>query len=87
MSKIGKEETDKEGTKTADVTMDEKRMEGGNRRKMREKMCPLKEMCPDDSRPRWPSSNRKTNSALGGECPYAHHVYELRFRKEMKSRK
>ncbi len=52
----------------------------------RERMCPLKEQCPSDIRPRWPHSGHKTFSKMGGECPYAHHTYELKFKKEVQSR-
>jgi hypothetical protein len=54
-------------------------------------MCPLKyaylhliiiifrENCPDEVRPRWPISNKKTITKFGKKCPYAHHPSELRF--------
>ena len=42
-------------------------------------MCPLKEKCPRDQRPRWPTSNTKSNTKFGDDCPYAHHQMELKF--------
>ena len=42
-------------------------------------MCPLKEKCPSDKRPRWPTSNTKSITKFGSDCPYAHHQMELRF--------
>ena len=42
-------------------------------------MCPLKDKCPRDQRPRWPTSNTKAVTKFGQECPYAHHPMELRF--------
>lgn len=42
-------------------------------------MCPLKEKCPRDMRPRWPTSNTKSITKFGEECPYAHHMMELKF--------
>ncbi len=50
-------------------------------------MCPLKENCPNDIRPRWPQSEFRSINKLGQECPYAHHIYELKFKKEVVSRK
>lgn len=43
-------------------------------------MCPLREKCPDDVRPRWPNSEVKSVSELGKKCPYAHHYSELHFK-------
>ena len=42
-------------------------------------MCPLKTTCPKDNRNRWPMSSAKAVSQLGENCPYAHHLNELRF--------
>jgi len=42
-------------------------------------MCPLKDKCPDDVRPRWPNTETKSISKLGRTCPYAHHYSELHF--------
>jgi hypothetical protein len=42
-------------------------------------MCPLRDKCPHDIRPRWPTSNTKSITKFGYECPYAHHPMELRF--------
>lgn len=42
-------------------------------------MCPLRDRCPDDVRPRWPNTETKSISKLGSGCPYAHHYSELHF--------
>jgi hypothetical protein len=42
-------------------------------------MCPLREKCPKDMRPRWPTSNTKSVTKFGEECPFAHHQMELKF--------
>ena len=42
-------------------------------------MCPLKDKCPKDMRPRWPTSNTKSITKFGEQCPYAHHLMELKF--------
>jgi hypothetical protein len=42
-------------------------------------MCPFKEKCSKDKRPRWPTSAIKTQTSFGTECPYAHHAMELKF--------
>jgi tetratricopeptide (TPR) repeat protein len=42
-------------------------------------MCPLKDECKFDQRPKWPHTNIKSYSAFGLTCPYAHHVSELKF--------
>jgi hypothetical protein len=42
-------------------------------------MCPLRDKCPNDIRPRWPTSNTKSITKFGETCPYAHHPMELRF--------
>lgn len=42
-------------------------------------MCPLKDKCPRDMRPRWPTSNTKSITKFGAECPFAHHPMELKF--------
>lgn len=36
-------------------------------------MCPLKDRCPGDIRPRWPMSNTTAHTKMGAKCPYAHH--------------
>lgn len=43
-------------------------------------MCPLRDQCPDDIRPRWPNNDNKSNLPLGAKCPFAHHVFELKFK-------
>jgi hypothetical protein len=40
-------------------------------------MCPLRDKCPKDMRPRWPTSNTKAKTKFGEECPFAHHPMEL----------
>jgi hypothetical protein len=42
-------------------------------------MCPLGSRCPNDSRPRWPSTKTSGVRQLGFACPYAHHYSELHF--------
>ena len=51
----------------------------GERVLFRSIMCPLREKCPRDARPRWPTSNTKSITKFGEECPYAHHPMELKF--------
>lgn len=43
-------------------------------------MCPLRDQCPDDIRPRWPNNDNKTILPFGSKCPFAHHVFELKFK-------
>lgn len=40
-------------------------------------MCPLKHKCSKVRYQRWPSSNIKSFTNFGKECPYAHHPMEL----------
>lgn len=42
-------------------------------------MCPLKEACPFSLGPRWPHSDIKANTPFGINCPYAHHISEIKF--------
>jgi hypothetical protein len=42
-------------------------------------MCPLKDNCNKVKKPRWPTSNTKSVTQFGEECPFAHHPMELRF--------
>ena len=42
-------------------------------------MCPLGNHCPNDCRPRWPSTETGSIRKLGHSCPYAHHYSELHF--------
>jgi hypothetical protein len=49
-------------------------------------MCPLKQHCPYDIRPRWPHSDIKANTPFGIACPYAHHITELKFEQEIKNK-
>lgn len=42
-------------------------------------MCPLKDKCNRDKRPRWPTSNTKSITKFGLDCPFAHHPMELKF--------
>lgn len=42
-------------------------------------MCPLKDKCPKIKKPRWPTSNTKSFTKFGEECPFAHHPSELQF--------
>lgn len=42
-----------------------------------------REACKHDIRPRWPHSSVKPNVPLGKNCPYAHHVSELKFEQEI----
>ena len=46
-------------------------------------MCPLKNQCPYDLRPRWPHSDINAVKQFGGKCPYAHQVSELKFEQEI----
>jgi len=50
-------------------------------------MCPLGDHCSEDIRPRWPNTNTKTISKFGSKCEFAHHVFELKFDKEVKAKK
>ena len=43
-------------------------------------MCPLRDQCPDDIRPRWPFNDNKSILPFGAKCPFAHHVFELKFK-------
>ena len=45
-------------------------------------MCPLKDRCPGDIRPRWPMSNTTAHTKMGSKCPYAHHPSELYFEQQ-----
>ena len=42
-------------------------------------MCPLKNKCTKDKRPKWPTSSTKSVVKFGEECPFAHHPMELKF--------
>jgi len=42
-------------------------------------MCPLRDQCPEDIRPRWPNTNTKAIFKFGKKCEYAHHLFELKF--------
>jgi hypothetical protein len=46
-------------------------------------MCPLKDQCPLDLRPRWPHSDLGAGVPFGGKCPYAHQISELKFEQEI----
>lgn len=46
-------------------------------------MCPMRDKCLKDMRPRWPTSNTKSITQFGEECPFAHHPMELRFPEEI----
>lgn len=50
------------------------------REQIKSHMCPLRDQCPDDIRPRWPNKDNKTNLPFGAKCPFAHHVFELKFK-------
>ena len=45
-------------------------------------MCPLKEKCGGDVRPKWHYSDVRTVKTLGYDCPFAHHYNELKFYQE-----
>eukprot|EP00826_Nyctotherus_ovalis_P060345 TRINITY_DN8453_c0_g1_i2.p1 TRINITY_DN8453_c0_g1~~TRINITY_DN8453_c0_g1_i2.p1 ORF type:complete len:476 (+),score=136.60 TRINITY_DN8453_c0_g1_i2:287-1714(+) len=45
-------------------------------------MCPLGSRCPNDCRPRWPSTETASAKKLGHGCPYAHHYSEVHFAQE-----
>lgn len=49
-------------------------------------MCPLKNKCSKVRFQRWPSSNIKSFSKFGKECPYAHHPMELQFPQTLTTR-
>ena len=49
-------------------------------------MCPLKEKCKNDNRPRWPKSATFNFQQMGETCPYAHHVSELKFPETLSTR-
>jgi len=51
----------------------------GERILFRTIMCPLKDKCPKIKKPRWPTSNTKSFTKFGEECPFAHHPMELQF--------
>lgn len=53
------------------------RGDGGEKILYRTIMCPLKDKCPKDMRPRWPTSNTKSKTKFGEQCPFAHHPMEL----------
>ena len=42
-------------------------------------MCPLKDKCGKLKNQRWPTSNIKTHTQMGSDCPFAHHPMELKF--------
>jgi len=42
-------------------------------------MCPLKEKCQKVKMQRWPTTNTKSFTKFGEECPFAHHPSELMF--------
>lgn len=50
-------------------------------------MCPLKDECAYDVRPRWPESKEKTITTFGHKCEFAHHTFELKFRQEVNAKK
>ena len=43
-------------------------------------MCPLRDRCPKDIRPRWPMSNISAQTKMGNSCLFAHHPSELVFK-------
>ena len=55
-------------------------------KKFKSIMCPLKKECPYDIRPRWPHSDLKANTPFGINCPYAHHISEIKFEDEITER-
>ncbi|EGR34470.1 hypothetical protein IMG5_010580 [Ichthyophthirius multifiliis] len=50
-------------------------------------MCPLGNKCPGIVGPRWHISNVKTCVPIGANCPFAHTIQELKFQKEIESKK
>jgi hypothetical protein len=42
-------------------------------------VCPLKEKCPKDMRPKRLTSNSKSINKFGEECQFPHHQLELKF--------
>lgn len=62
----------KSQTRPLDITKGEKIM-------YRTIMCPLRNKCPKDKRPKWPTSSTKSIVKFGEECPFAHHPMELKF--------
>ena len=50
------------------------------REQVKSHMCPLRDQCPDDIRPRWPNNDNKSILPFGAKCPFAHHVFELKFK-------
>jgi len=42
-------------------------------------MCPFKDKCPKDKKPRWPDSNVTSVTQFGEACPFAHHTMEIQF--------
>lgn len=53
---------------------------------IKDQMCPLGSTCPSMQQ-RWPNSNVKGVTPLGADCVFAHHVYELKFAKELKEKR
>ena len=49
-------------------------------------MCPLKNRCAKVKFQRWPSSNLKSHTKFGKDCPYAHHPMELQFPETLQMR-
>jgi|APCry1669189070_1035195.scaffolds.fasta_scaffold122573_1 hypothetical protein len=49
-------------------------------------MCPLGQECPS-LKPRWPVSDVSGVVPLGAECMFAHHMYELKFARELKAKR
>lgn len=58
-----------------------------SKRRAKTLMCPLKDQCSDDIRPRWPASGIRTIKTFGHKCEFAHHTYELKFRQELNAKK
>ena len=49
-------------------------------------MCPLGQECPS-IKPRWPVSDVSGVVPLGADCLFAHHLYELKFSRELRERR
>jgi hypothetical protein len=49
-------------------------------------MCPLGGECPS-LKPRWPVSDVSGVVPLGADCLFAHHLYELKFARELHERR
>ena len=49
-------------------------------------MCPLKNKCTKVKFQRWPTSNVKSITNFGKDCPYAHHPMELQFPQTLTTR-